>query len=182
MEKYTVLQNKVTFSVQSGNCYVYCFASMRDAEKAAELANEAYKAGHNSAGDAYRSGRIIDPDQFREDWPSPEFRAKVYKLLEEAKKAREDAVEFAECVRLMAKFEAKIKATKTVIINNWVEGLPPTDMYDEIEIQIIGGQHRTAKRTMTTQSNSLFFTDCKHSMQNAYCDQLMIHAWRIKSQ
>ena len=171
-DKYTALPNNLSFSVQSGESYFYCFESLRDAEKAAELANEAYLAGRKSLSD----------EQANAEWPSKGIIAQIESRRVEAEKGRKEAIEFAECVRLMAKFEAKLaesKAKKTV--NNWVEGYPPIGMKDEVEMQLIDGQYRTAKRSMTTQSNSLFFTDCIHSLQNAYCDQLMIRAWRVKS-
>jgi len=58
-------------------------------------------------------------------------------------------------------------------------GLPPHSGV-EYELLMRNGQRRTAKVLPHLDAHSLFFTDCTHPEQNAYCNIERVKAWRAK--
>lgn len=62
---------------------------------------------------------------------------------------------------------------------NWTEGLPPHIEGAEFDVRLKSGAERTVIRWPELDWSNLFFTDCKHPLQNGYCAYSEISAWRI---
>ena len=65
-------------------------------------------------------------------------------------------------------------------IGDWVIG-SKVSMVDgcRIQVQLIDDSVREVHRRPTVDFSSLWFTDCTHPAQNAYCPESKIKAWRL---
>lgn len=62
-------------------------------------------------------------------------------------------------------------------MSEWIHSrLVPFNL--ECEVWFDGGTVRRVRRD--SDSGVVLFTDCRHPLQNAWCDQDKIMAWRIK--
>lgn len=64
-------------------------------------------------------------------------------------------------------------------MNDWVNGNPPYSIEAELEVKMSDGSMRTCKKIPAIDYGNLFFTDCTHAEQNAYCDRKKIISWRV---
>ena len=62
---------------------------------------------------------------------------------------------------------------------NWNDGIPPHSENTEFVVRLVDGSERCVRRMPTLDLSNLFFTDCTHPAQNAYCADSMISAWRV---
>lgn len=64
--------------------------------------------------------------------------------------------------------------------DTWFEGQPAFKDGAEFEVKLEDGSVRPCRRIETLDYTSLFFTDCTHPQQNAYCSPDRIKVWRFK--
>lgn len=63
---------------------------------------------------------------------------------------------------------------------DWIHSRPPWLIDREIEVWSPYYGLRSAAVLPSLDTTSLWFTDCNHALQNAYCDRNRIEAWRYK--
>ena len=70
----------------------------------------------------------------------------------------------------------------TELTDEWILGnkLPILKDDASFQVQLKDGQTRSVCRKPRLDFTSLWFIDCSHPMQNAYCDEDSIAYWRIK--
>lgn len=66
------------------------------------------------------------------------------------------------------------------IDESWLSGQPVFKDGAEFEVMLDDGSIRQCKRYPSIDYGNLFFTDCTHPAQNAYCSNNAIKAWRFK--
>ena len=62
---------------------------------------------------------------------------------------------------------------------NWADGLPAFIADTVFDVRLKDGQQRQCQRAFGFGESNLYFTDCTHPMQNAYCADSLIDAWRV---
>lgn len=69
------------------------------------------------------------------------------------------------------------------ITSEWIIGnrIPMLNGVDFIEVQLDDDSVRTVQRRPLVDYSSLWFIDCTHPAQNAYCAESKIKAWRISA-
>lgn len=63
--------------------------------------------------------------------------------------------------------------------NGWADGLPAFIADTVFDVRLKDGQQRQCQRAFGFGESNLYFTDCTHPMQNAYCADSLIDAWRV---
>jgi hypothetical protein len=66
-------------------------------------------------------------------------------------------------------------------MNEWIIGnrIPMLNGVDFIDVQLTNDTVRLVQRRPIVDYGSLWFADCTHPAQNAYCSTSLIKAWRI---
>lgn len=65
-------------------------------------------------------------------------------------------------------------------MNEWIKGQPPLGILKKMDVWIDNDHIREAQAIPSIDYSSLFFTDCTHPMQNAFCPRERIVAYRIQ--
>ena len=68
------------------------------------------------------------------------------------------------------------------ISDEWMLGnrVPILSDIKSFQMQLKDGQIREVHRKLTVDSINLWFADCTHPAQNAYCNDESIAYWRVK--
>jgi hypothetical protein len=62
----------------------------------------------------------------------------------------------------------------------WIDGKPGYIPGAEFDVLLNDGTTRTCKRISSLDWSNLFYTDCTHPAQNAFCADTNIKSWRVK--
>lgn len=71
------------------------------------------------------------------------------------------------------------ESTEVLDVAEWSEGVPRLIDGAVFDVRLKDGQQRQCRRIPTLDWSSLFFTDCTHPAQNAYCADSLITSWRV---